>query len=339
MEKSTHIFIKRVVSLSLIFAMLSGIVGVGNFSINAKNNGGIKDYVIVAKNEKAYNKVLNTIDEEVVENVENLADNNIIVAELSEQEAGKLNEDSNIIVEEDLVLEASKVKPGSKSKKQLYEELEKADRIKKENTKSEWNLQAINVDNVDINTNKEQKIKVAVLDSGVDFIAGVNLVETVNFVENEDNITVWYQDLTGHGTSIASVIAGDGENVVQGVNPNVDLYSVKVLDKNNQAPISRIVQGIYWCIENDINIINMSFGTATYSKTLEKAVKDAYKANILMVAAAGNHNSNVEYPAAFEEVMAVAATDTESEISDFSNTGEELDAAAPGEKVRVLGFF
>lgn len=128
---------------------------------------------------------------------------------------GKLNEDSNIIVEEDLVLEASKVKPGSKSKKQLYEELEKADRIKKENTKSEWNLQAINVDNVDINTNKEQKIKVAVLDSGVDFIAGVNLVETVNFVENEDNITVWYQDLTGHGTSIASVIAGDGENVVQ----------------------------------------------------------------------------------------------------------------------------
>ena len=339
MEKSTHIFIKRVVSLSLIFAMLSGIVGVGNFSINAKNNGGIKDYVIVAKNEKAYNKVLNTIDEEVVENVENLADNNIIVAELSEQEAGKLNEDSNIIVEEDLVLEASKVKPGSKSKKQLYEELEKADRIKKENTKSEWNLQAINVDNVDINTNKEQKTKVAVLDSGVDFIAGVNLVETVNFVENEDNITVWYQDLTGHGTSIASVIAGDGENVVQGVNPNVDLYSVKVLDKNNQAPISRIVQGIYWCIENDINIINMSFGTATYSKTLEKAVKDAYKANILMVAAAGNHNSNVEYPAAFEEVMAVAATDTESEISDFSNVGEELDVAAPGEKVRVLGFF
>lgn len=89
MEKSTHIFIKRVVSLSLIFAMLSGIVGVGNFSINAKNNGGIKDYVIVAKNEKAYNKVLNTIDEEVVENVENLADNNIIVAELSEQEARK----------------------------------------------------------------------------------------------------------------------------------------------------------------------------------------------------------------------------------------------------------
>lgn len=83
----------------------------------------------------------------------------------------------------------------------------------------------------------------------------------------------------------------------------------------------------------------MSFGTATYSKALKKAIEDAYKANILMVAAAGNHDSDVEYPAAFEEVMAVAATNTESEISDFSNTGDELDVAAPGEKVRVLGFF
>ena len=135
------------------------------------------------------------------------------------------------------------------------------------------------------------------------------------------------------------MIAGTEDNVVQGVNPNVELYSVKVLDKNNQAPISRIVEGLYWCIENDINIINMSFGTAAYSKTLEKAIEDAYKANILMVAAAGNHDSDVEYPAAFEEVMAVAATNTESEISDFSNTGEELDVAAPGEKVKVLGFF
>lgn len=162
---------------------------------------------------------------------------------------------------------------------------------------------------------------------------------SVNFVDDEDNISVWYQDLTGHGTTIASVIVGDEDNGFEGVNSEVDLYSVKVLDENNQAPISRIVEGIYWCIENDINIINMSFGTSSYSKALEKAVEDAYNNNILMVAAAGNKETDVEYPAAFEEVMAVASTNTSSEISDFSNTGEELDVAAPGEKIKVLGFF
>ena len=121
---------------------------------------------------------------------------------------------------------------------------------------------------------------------------------SVNFVDDEDNISVWYQDLTGHGTTIASVIVGDEDNGFEGVNSEVDLYSVKVLDENNQAPISRIVEGIYWCIENDINIINMSFGTSSYSKALEKAVEDAYNNNILMVAAAGNKETDVEYPAA-----------------------------------------
>ncbi len=330
---------KRVISLLLTITMLSGVIGIGNFTINAKNNGKIKDYIIVAKNGKAYNRAMKAIDEKSIDKEENLCNNNIIVAKLSEQEAQELNEDSNIIIEENLVLEASIVKPGSKSKKELYKRLKKEQKKTKEKREAEWNLQAINVDEVDKKAKTKDKVKVAVLDSGVDFISGINLAKSVNFVETEDWVATYYQDLTGHGTNIASVIAGTEDNVVQGVNPNVELYSVKVLDKNNQAPISRIVEGLYWCIENDINIINMSFGTAAYSKTLEKAIEDAYKANILMVAAAGNHDSDVEYPAAFEEVMAVAATNTESEISDFSNTGEELDVAAPGEKVKVLGFF
>ena len=92
-----------------------------------------------------------------------------------------------------------------------------------------------------------------------------------------------------------------------GVNPDVELYSVKVLDGDNKAPLSRIIRGIYWCMENDIDIINMSFGTTVCSQALKQAVSDAYAANILMVGAAGNGGGDVEYPAAFEEVMAVAA--------------------------------
>lgn len=215
-------------------------------------------------------------------------------------------------------------------------ELEEAEM---ESVEPEWNLQAINAGDIEAKEPVGQRVKVAVLDSGVDFVSGLDLTDTVNLVEEEDYISPWNWDLTGHGTSIASVIAGTGENVVQGVNPNVALYSVKVLDQQNTSPVSRIIAGIYWCIENDMNIINMSVGTSIYSLALRKAVEDAYDANILMVAAAGNHAGDVEYPAALDEVLAVAATVTKSEISSFSNTGEELDVAAPGEKIRVLGYF
>ena len=166
-----------------------------------------------------------------------------------------------------------------------------------------------------------------------------DLAKSVNLVPEEKSITQMFLDLTGHGTGIASIIAGNDEGDIQGINPNVELYSVKVLDKENKAPLSRIIEGIYWCIENDVNIINMSFGTPVCSYAMEKAVQDAYDANILMVGASGNHADNVEYPAAFDEVMAVAATNTNSEIAAFSNTGEKLEVAAPGEKIKAAGFF
>mgnify|MGYP000155239113 CR=1 FL=1 len=204
---------------------------------------------------------------------------------------------------------------------------------------ADWNLQAINADEINTNARSIQKVKVALLDSGVDYVDGIDLADRINLVEEEDYVVPMYQDLTGHGTGIASIICANGEGSIKGVNPNVDLYSVKVLDGENKAPLSRIIKGIYWCIDNDVNIINMSFGTSTYSNAMKKAVEDAYNAGILMVGASGNNADKVEYPAAFKEVMAVASTNAEAEISSFSNTGKELDIAAPGEKIRTSSFF
>lgn len=204
---------------------------------------------------------------------------------------------------------------------------------------ADWNLQAINADVINTNARSTAKVKVALLDSGVDIVNGIELADWTNLVEDEDYVLPVYQDLTGHGTGIASIICANGEGGIKGVNPNVDLYSVKVLDGENKAPLSRIIKGIYWCIDNDINIINMSFGTSSYSNAMKKAVEDAYDAGILMVGASGNNAAKVEYPAAFKEVMAVASTNTEAEISSFSNTGKELDIAAPGEKIKTSSFF
>ncbi|WP_394916240.1 S8 family serine peptidase [uncultured Robinsoniella sp.] len=204
---------------------------------------------------------------------------------------------------------------------------------------ADWNLQVINADEVDTCARSMDKVKVALLDSGVDYVAGIDLGDRINLVEEEEYVTPMFQDLTGHGTGIASIICANGEGGIKGVNPNVDLYSVKVLDGENKTPLSRIIKGIYWCIDNDINIINMSFGTSSYSDAMKKAVEDAYDAGILMVGASGNNADKVEYPAAFKEVMAVAATTPEAEISSFSNTGKELDIAAPGEKIQTASFF
>ncbi len=195
------------------------------------------------------------------------------------------------------------------------------------------------VDANEVETDSPVKIKVAVLDSGVDNVTGLSLVNSINLVPEEAGISPLFLDMSGHGTGIASIIAGNAQNEVQGVNPNVALYSVKVLDTMNKAPVSRIIEGIYWCIDNGIQIINMSFGTSRYSEALQHAVEEAYDAGILMVGAAGNHAGTVEYPAAFPEVMAVAATGTDAQITDFSNTGEELEIAAPGEQVKVTSFF
>lgn len=334
MKNKVMILIKPTIVFLLIFSILCTSNMTSRRITEAKSIENLKEYVITVKGKKTYNKMVSLIGEKDIKQRTSCHDNNIVRAEISTDELKKLNCDKNITIEEDFVLSAN----GKNTKSDLFNQLKKTSIKKEDNEKVEWNLQAINVDEIDQKTNVKNKVKVAVLDSGIDFIAGINLKKSVNFVETEDYVTSYYQDLTGHGTNIASVIAGD-DDAVQGINQNVDLYSVKVLDQNNQAPVSRIIEGIYWCIENDINIINMSFGTTAYSEALHRAVVDAYDAGILMVAAAENMESNVEYPAAFEEVMAVASTNTKSEISNFSNSGDELDVAAPGENIRVLGFF
>lgn len=118
----------------------------------------------------------------------------------------------------------------------------------------------------------------------------------------------------------------------------MELYSAKVLTDGNKAPVSRVVEGIYWAIEKKVNIINMSFSTTDDSQILRKAVEDAYRAGILMIAAAGN-NGKVEYPAAYPQVVAVGSVNAEGETAEKSASGEELEFVAPGEKVTSTGLL
>jgi len=306
-------------------------------------------YLIITRDGSSQARSLKNFD---TNKNDTLANNDAFVADLTSKDVRFLHKNDDVlIVEEDFCLTANTnddFEEPMDEDELLLQKLRFLEFIQERTSRAagsaapqayEWNMKGIGANELARATQNTKKIKVAVLDSGVDIVDGINLAGTVNLVPEEQAISPVFLDLSGHGTAIASIIAGDGSGNVLGVNPNAALYSVKVLDENNTAPLSRIVEGIYWCIDNDINIINMSFGTATYSHALQHAVRAAYDAGILMIGAAGNNAGSVEYPAAYREVMAVAATNTRAEISEFSNTGDALEIAAPGEKIKVAGFF
>jgi subtilisin family serine protease len=95
-----------------------------------------------------------------------------------------------------------------------------------------------------------------------------------------------------------------------------------------------IVDAVEYSVNNGADIISMSFGSPNPFETLELALEFAHESGLVLVGAAGNYNGNVEfYPAAYEEVMAVAATDKDDKRAGFSAYGEWVDISAPGENI------
>ena len=201
-----------------------------------------------------------------------------------------------------------------------------------------WNLEMVHADSVETELSKTESqvtnhVSIAVLDSGIEGMSSVRPAGNVNFVEEEDDVAGYMQDMTGHGTAVAGII--------RNIATQADIYSVKILDEKNRAPLSRIIRGIYWCIDQNIDILNMSFGTETKSRVMEKAVQAADENGILMIAAAGNGGTEegVNYPAAFDEVIAVGAVDEMARRCEDSAAGEELELSAPGENIVSEGMF
>lgn len=172
-------------------------------------------------------------------------------------------------------------------------------------------------------------IKVGVLDSGISTHEDLIIAGGWNFINNTSNC----QDDLGHGTHVAGIISAVDNNIgVVGAAPNVQIYALKVLDNQGNANWSTIAKAIDWAITNRINVLNMSFGGNTGSKTIERVLKKANDSGILLVAAVGNqgNNAGVNYPAKYETVIAVGATDMHDKLAGFSNTGTELELVAPG---------
>jgi len=168
-------------------------------------------------------------------------------------------------------------------------------------------------------------IKVAVLDTGVKdhptFAAGqVTHIDLVN-----DG-----KPLHSHGTSVASLIAGQDERV-PGVAPGAEILDIRVANDKGYSVTSVLAQGILEAVNRGARIINISMGGYDDSAMLRQAVAYAQQKGAFVVAAAGNENyDQLAYPAAIEQVVSVASVDGQNKQAYFSNSGKNLDFAAPG---------
>ncbi len=181
---------------------------------------------------------------------------------------------------------------------------------------------------------------VAVLDTGINLmhqelrgrvVGGVNII----------NPKKSYQDNNGHGTHVAGLIGASANNELGGAGtaPNANLLSVKVADSKGEGWLSDLTRGIYWAVDHQAQVINISLGADEVERPLVDALSYARKHNVLVVCASGNNSRRgLSSPANFGACLSVGATDQAAARASFSNYGTSLDLVAPGVEITSLGF-
>jgi subtilisin family serine protease len=187
---------------------------------------------------------------------------------------------------------------------------------------------------------KGSGIVVAVLDTGIDLDhpdLAKNIVDGWNFVDNNGDVS----DLDNHGTIVSGIIAALANNSegITGVAPETKIMPLKVLD-SEEGNLRDVASAIRYAADNGAHIITMSFGgqRTRFSIITEKAIDYAHSQGCVLVAAVGNDNtSELFYPAAYEQAIAVSAIDQNDIRAGFSNYGTYLDFCAPGVNVVSTG--
>lgn len=208
----------------------------------------------------------------------------------------------------------------------------------------QWNMNVINAPEA-WKANKAQKVKVGVIDTGIasdhpDFLTEPDNGPFETAIKGGFNAIDGgsYEDDNNHGTYCASVVGARRNGVgIIGVAPKCWLYSVKVLDKNGSGYSSDVVQGYEWAIANDIQVVNLSLGSAYRSQAMADAMLIAAQKGMGTVAATGNDGrSRISYPARNYNALCVGATGTNGKRKNWSNYGAEMETRgimAPGDYV------
>ncbi|MHC4616963.1 MAG: S8 family serine peptidase [Planctomycetota bacterium] len=147
------------------------------------------------------------------------------------------------------------------------------------------------------------------------------------------------KDDHGHGTHCSGTIAAQGDNGldITGVCWNARIMALKFLSAKGRGRTSDAISCFYYAVENGADVISNSWGGGRYSEAMEEAINYAYSQGVLMVASAGNSDRDKpQYPAYYEHMISVAATNSRDWKAGFSNYGDWVDIAAPGLNVLSL---
>ncbi len=206
---------------------------------------------------------------------------------------------------------------------------------------SQWGMTKINVISAWPFGEGDSDFIVAIVDTGIDldhpdFSCTVSngadkLTSGWNFVSGNSNP----DDDNSHGSHVAGIIGACTNNGigVAGTAPNVRLMPVKVLDSGGSGTYADVAAGIRHAADNGAKVINLSLGGSGNSSTMQEAVDYAVGKGVLVIAAAGNyaHQGNPTfYPAAYDNTMAVGATDSNDSWAYFSEHHAYVDVTAPG---------
>ena len=194
-----------------------------------------------------------------------------------------------------------------------------------------------------------QGVRIAVIDSGAATThANLNRIRAGFDIIN-NNPDTWKQDQLSHGSHCAGVIAGaDPSFGIRGFAPEAEIHVCKLFPGGQ---ISQLIDALEYCIEHQIDVVNLSLGGTGPSPALEQQILRAKRAGVACIAAAGNSGGPVQYPAASGNVLAVAAIGKIDEFprdsyhaetinldvdaqgfftAKFSCFGPEVDVCAPG---------
>jgi len=140
----------------------------------------------------------------------------------------------------------------------------------------------------------------------------------------------------GHGTHVIGTICANNNSIgMIGVAPETEVISGKVLGNDGSGSMNSVADGIYWAVDQKVDIITMSLGCPFWSKVVEDALEHAYKKNIISFVAAGNDGQNkpINYPASSDYTICIGAINEKFERTNFTCSGKELNFLAPGHNI------